>query len=68
MGLVDTQIYAFVLGRLKAGGSKGWPDLALRSRVPLATIQKIAHEHTKNPRVRTVEALARGLIEQAGTQ
>ena len=34
-----------------------WPLISDASEVPLPTIQKIAHGHTKDPGVKTVEKL-----------
>jgi hypothetical protein len=55
---MNSQILDRVVTRLKADGPSSWPALAKLSGVPLSTIQKVAHGHSRNPRVRTVEALA----------
>lgn len=62
--LSGTGEYAFmslhetvVLGLLKLPRNE-WPLIAEAADVPLATIQKVAHGHTKNPRIQTVEKLA----------
>ena len=38
-----------------------WPVIAQDAAVPLATLQKVAYRHTPNPRVHTVESLARAI-------
>lgn len=42
-----------------------WRAVAVLSGVPLKTLEKIARGETRNPRVRTVEAILRVLPERA---
>ena len=51
-------IHEFVIDRLQAAKG-GWPTIAEGSGVPLRTLEKVARRENADPRVGTVEKLAR---------
>jgi hypothetical protein len=55
---MSESIHQYVLAQLQA--SKGtWPKVAVKSGVPLRTLEKIAREEVADPGVKTVEKLAK---------
>lgn len=61
--VMEISVHEYVLAQLERWKYR-WPRVAEGSGVPLRTIQKVAQRTTKNPRIDTVEKLAKYFREQ----
>ena len=60
---MSESIYDFVMEKLQAT-KYHWPQVAEGSGVPCRTLEKIARRETVNPKIETVEKLAKYFREQ----
>lgn len=60
---MSESIYAFVLEKLQATKYR-WPAVSAGSGVPIRTLEKIARQETRNPKIETIEKLASYFREQ----